>query len=452
MSQILGTSSARTSAVPKEPIVERLPAKVFFASASLSTSVAGAVAMGAADTALGSAIAARASTAAATMGEGLTLNPFTVLIMGLFYTPSLGNSDLPPDQLYQNLINGHIMVGAFTRGTETVAQHDYVPEEELRQIAGQKGSVRTRVRLRVELDAQTGEKITRSYQVGEGSGLDRVRVRFAKRIDDKTWSFEDPSFKGKLIWSTETGQGRFVKDGNTLPVRMNPSATNETTVHEGISGGYTSPPTPIPEPAGVWGLPNPAPEPLPPIAGTPIPDQQRPYIETLPIEDRNFDDFIIVDPIGNVPAIYVFFQKAPVENLEVDYYDNFKGRSRQGEYEVDHIPSKAAVRLYLKSKYPDLRREHLDKMVDRVASVAIPKDVHNKCSETYGGRNNRQLETEGGDSIRQKEFDAHDLEAAVNANWDANAECLKNEYGVSDQRLEEVRAKLHELNRQLELY
>lgn len=302
------------------------------------------------------------------------------------------------------------------------------------------------------MDHQTGEKTTRSYQVGEGSGLDRVRVRFAKRIDDKTWSFEDPSLKGTLIWSTDTGQGRFVKDGSSVPVQMNPSTTNETTVHEGGSGSYTSPPTPIPEPVGVWGLPNPAPEPLPPIPGTPVPDEQRPNIETFPIEDRDFDDFIIVDPIGNVAAIYVYFQKLPIENLEVDYYDNFKGRSRQGEYEVDHIPSKEAVRIYLKEQDPLATKKLIDYMIDRVASVAIPKDVHQKCSETYGGRNNSHIQTENGDVVRRKTLDASDLEAGVNANWDVNAECLKNDYGVSDEKLEEVRAKLHELNRLAGLY
>ncbi|MFU2318793.1 S-type pyocin domain-containing protein [Rahnella sp. PCH160] len=451
MSQILGTSSASTSATPQEPVVERLPAKVFFASASLSASMAGAYVM-ATETALGGAIATRVSTAAASVGEGLTLNPATVLIMGLFYTPSLGNSDLPPDQLYQNMINGQLLVGAYTRASNTVSQQDYVPEDELRQIARQNGSVRTQVRLRVEQDARTGEKTTKSYQVGEGSGLDRVRVRFAKRVDDKTWSFEDPSIKGKLVWSTDTGQGRFVQGDSSTPVQLNPSTKNETTIHEGSSGGYTSPPTPMPEPVGIWGLPNPAPEPLPPILGTPIPDEQRPGIETFPIDDRDFDDFIIVDPIGNVPAIYVYFQKAPVENLEVDYYGNFKGRSRQGEYEVDHIPSREAVRIYLKRKNPLATNQLIDKMVDKVASVAIPKKAHQKCSETYGGRNNRQIETEGGETIRQKELDSNDLEAAVNANWDANAECLKNEYNVIDERLEEVRKELHKLNRQTGLY
>ena len=86
------------------------------------------------------------------------------------------------------------------------------------------------------------------------------------------------------------------------------------------------------------------------------------------------------------------------------------------------------------------------------ASVAIPIAVHQKCSETYGGRNNRKVETESGEMITKKELDARDLEAAVNANWDANAECLKNEYGMSNEKIEEIRAKLHKLNRNVGLY
>ncbi|MCW9195095.1 S-type Pyocin family protein, partial [Klebsiella pneumoniae] len=49
-------------------------------------------------------------------------------------------------------------------------------------------------------------------------------------------------------------------------------------------------------------------------------------------------------------------------------------------------------------------------------------------------------------------LDARDLEAAVNANWDANAECLKNEYGMCNEKIEEIRAKLHKLNRNVGLY
>ncbi|HDC2122884.1 TPA: hypothetical protein O7X39_001414 [Salmonella enterica] len=91
-------------------------------------------------------------------------------------------------------------------------------------------------------------------------------------------------------------------------------------------------------------------------------------------------------------------------------------------------------------------------MTDRVVSVAIPKAVHQKCSETYGGRNNRQVETESGDIITKKELDARDLGAAANSNWDADAECLKREYGKSDEELEKIRTEIHRLNRETGLY
>ncbi|GKN87717.1 type VI secretion system tip protein VgrG [Klebsiella pneumoniae] len=296
------------------------------------------------------------------------------------------------------------------------------------------------VRFRIEEDPESGELVSRSYEVGEKSGLDRVRVRFAKQLDKETWGFEDPSIKGTFVWSRSAGQGRFEW------------GASQTTVHDGSAGGSTTPPTPIPEPRSVWGLPNPAPASLPPVPGTPIPEEQGPNIETLPIEDRDFNDFIIVDPMGGVPAIYVYFQKASVRDLEVDYYGNFEGRSRQGLYEVDHIPSKEAVRIYLKGTYPNLKDDIIEQMTDRVAAVAIPIEVHRQCSETYGGKNNSKFRTQDGGLVTQKVLDASNLEAAVDANWDANAECLRNEYGVSDEKIEEIRAKLHELNRKAGLY
>ncbi|KAB0272604.1 S-type pyocin domain-containing protein, partial [Klebsiella pneumoniae] len=98
--------------------------------------------------------------------------------------------------------------------------------------------------------------------------LDRVRVRFAKQLDKETWGFEDPSIKGTFVWSRSAGQGKFEW------------GSSQTTVHDGGAGGYTTPPTPIPEPRSVWGLPNPAPASLPPVPGTPIPEEQGPNIET----------------------------------------------------------------------------------------------------------------------------------------------------------------------------
>ncbi|WP_175403960.1 S-type pyocin domain-containing protein [Klebsiella pneumoniae] len=60
-------------------------------------------------------------------------------------------------------------------------------------------------------------------------------------------------------------------------------------------------------------MPNPAPESLPPVPGTPIPEEQGPNIETLPIEDRDFNDFIIVDPMGVSRQSMFIFRKLQLE-------------------------------------------------------------------------------------------------------------------------------------------
>ncbi|HBT3801344.1 TPA: S-type Pyocin [Klebsiella pneumoniae] len=451
MTQILGTGEGKTSSVAKEPVVERKPAQVFFESMALAASMSGYYA-GPTATTLGNSLSLGAGTAAG-VGEGVAgarvlaaPNPLTVALLAIFYSPSLNEGEtemlqnIRGDQLYQNLIHGQMMVGAFTRVNSTVIQGDYVPEYELREIARQNGTVRTRVRFRIEEDPESGELVSRSYEVGEKSGLDRVRVRFAKQLDKETWGFEDPSIKGTFVWSRSAGQGKFEW------------GASQTTVHDGSTGGSTTPPTPIPEPRSVWGLPNPAPASLPPVPGTPIPEEQGPNIETLPIEDRDFNDFIIVDPMGVVPAIYVYFKKAPAGFLETGYYNDFDGRSREGMYEVDHLPSKAAVREYLINKYPEAEKDDIKKLLGKVAVVSIPIDVHRDCSETFGGRNNSRIETENGETISKKELDARDLEFAVDSNWNANAKCLKERYGISDEKIEEVRAKLHDLNRRVGLY
>ncbi len=451
MTQILGTGEGKTSSAAKEPVVERKPAQVFFESMALAASMSGYYA-GPTATTLGNSLSLGAGTAAG-VGEGVAgarvlaaPNPLTVALLAIFYSPSLNEGEtemlqnIRGDQLYQNLIHSQMMVGAFTRVNSTVIQGDYVPEYELREIARQNGTVHTRVRFRIEEDPESGELVSRSYEVGEKSGLDRVRVRFAKQLNKETWGFEDPSIKGTFVWSRSAGQGKFEW------------GSSQTTVHDGGAGGSTTPPTPIPEPRSVWGLPNPAPASLPPVPGTPIPEEQGPNIETLPIEDRDFNDFIIVDPMGVVPAIYVYFKKAPAGFLETGYYNDFDGRSREGMYEVDHLPSKAAVREYLINKYPEAEKDDIKKLLGKVAVVSIPIDVHRDCSETFGGRNNSRIETENGETISKKELDARDLEFAVDSNWNANAKCLKERYGISDEKIEEVRAKLHDLNRRVGLY
>lgn len=122
-------------------------------------------------------------------------NPLTILLMGLFYSPKVGDATLDRIVIGRPL-EKRAIVGGFSRSTSTVSSNDYVSEERLREIAKNNGSVTTRVRFRVIEDESNGNPKIVGYEVDENSGLDRVRVRFAERHDDGSVTFSDPDFKG----------------------------------------------------------------------------------------------------------------------------------------------------------------------------------------------------------------------------------------------------------------
>ncbi len=444
MTQILGTGEGKTSPAAKEPVVERKPAQVFFESLALASSMSGYYTGPAATTLGGVTTAGLGEGAAGGAGVLSAPTPLTVALLAIFYSKGLNEGEtemlqsIRGDQLYHNLSHGQMLIGAYTRQNVTVTRQDYISEYDLRKIAQQNGTARTRVRFRIEEDPATGEMISRSYEVGERSGLDRVRVRFAEQVNNDQWQFEDTLSGVTLLWSRSAGQGRFEWEGS------------QTTVHDGNTGGYTTPPTPVPEPRNVWGLPNPAPEPLPPVPGTPIPEAQKPNIETLPIEDRDFNDFIIVDPMGVVPAIYVYFNKPPAVEFEIDYYGNLEQKSRTdangNKVNFDYIPSQAAAKVYLKMIDPLMGKTEIGKRMKRVAAIAIRDKAHQQSSETYGGRNNTKVYSLDGQLIKRSERDGLDLRAAADSNWDKLSKELVNEYGLSESEIEPMRAKIHQLN------
>lgn len=389
-------------------------------------------------------------------------NPMTVLLMGLFYSPSVGDATLDRIVIGRPF-EKRTIVGGFSRSASTVSTYDYTSEAFLREIAAAKSTVTTRVRFRVIEDEKSGNPKIVGYAVDELSGLDRVRVRFAERHEDGSVTFSDPDFKGQFIWHTQNNTAEY-NDYTAQDVAKNPDLAFQavkfsldngqrgSVIHDGGGVGDYLPPTPLPEPQKIWSLPNPILEPSKGWIETfPMPEQSTGWIESLPIHETDFNDYIIVDPLGEVPAIYVFFQKEPVDDLEVDYYENFKGRSREGLYEIDHLPSQAAIKIHLLEKYPDISKEKLNNMVGQVASIAIPKDVHRKCSETYGGKNHSWVDMEDGSSLRRKELDAKNLREAVERNWAANRECLENE-GYDSKLLDEKLEKIHELNEAKGLY
>lgn len=113
----------------------------------------------------------------------------------------------------------------------------------------------------------------------------------------------------------------------------------------------------------------------------------------------------------------------------------------KGKYEADHMPSAAAVREYLRQTDPYASKGQLDEMVQDVAAIVIPKEVHQKISETYGGRN----------TPAQIELDSRNLRAAVDRNLDTIKPALK-EYGATESQIEAARTKIHKLNSEMGLY
>ncbi|EFI5594749.1 TPA: S-type pyocin domain-containing protein, partial [Escherichia coli] len=270
-----------------------------------------------------------------------------------------------------------------------------------RMRAEQAREVPTRVRFTWETNSR-GNPVPHGWHTPPGQ--DRVRVRRMEWDDRrKAYTFtteEDPRIT--LIWTPDN-------PGIDVP--------NHT--------GNQYPPV----------LPN-------PVMVDPLPDDTGLHATTSPApEERDFADYILILPFPDIPPIYIYLSKPPVEFLEVELYSDFKRRSRQGKYEADHMPSAAAVRAYFKRLHPDLDDEDLDAYAQDVAAIVIPKEVHQKMSETYGGRN----------TPAQIDLDSRNLRAAADRNLDAIKPALK-EHGATEGQIEAARTKLHELNSKMGLY
>lgn len=191
---------------------------------------------------------------------------------------------------------------------------------------------------------------------------------------------------------------------------------------------------------------NSTPVPVTPVhTGTEVKQADSIVTTTFPAADiPPLQDFIYWQPDASgtgVEPIYVMLAKPPVEFLEVDLYSNFRGRSRQRKYEADHMPSAAAVRKYLETNAPEMLSDDIDKAVLDVAAIVVPKEIHQKLSQTYGGRN----------QPAQISLDSRNLRAALDRNLDAIKPELKK-HGATDAQLEAARSKMHKLNIEMGLY
>ncbi|GHY90054.1 T6SS effector antibacterial DNase [Vibrio cholerae] len=173
----------------------------------------------------------------------------------------------------------------------------------------------------------------------------------------------------------------------------------------------------------------------------PIEEHQQ-EIGTVLYPEQDLAEYIVTFPAdAGLSPLYLVFNKpstviSKVKPLEVGAYGDLAPRSKKDGMDIDHIPSQAALRRVLESALGQtLTKEQERELINTAAAIAIPQEVHRKCSETYGGRNQSD----------KQQVDAGDLEAAVNSNFDAIKGCLKNE-GYTEQELENARSQLHDIN------
>ncbi|WFV83236.1 S-type pyocin domain-containing protein [Citrobacter braakii] len=298
-----------------------------------------------------------------------------------------------------------VVMGAIIQSNLKGEQSDLLTPQKLLEVAHSKGTVPTRVRYNWITDDDSGKLKAVGYHTSSDSGRDQVRVRMLEKQSDGSYEFwgDERSDKPLITWTPANTPG---SQDSWNTGNNNPQAGTVT------------------------------------IPGLEHPNIQSVTITTTPLpEEKDFRDYILVFP-GNIhPPIYIYLSKPPVEFLEVKLYSDFDGRSRQGELEVDHIPSAAAVKAHYKRLHPELSPKELKKLSKRVAAIGIPKGIHRNDSETYGGRNTPE------------KIIAHsyDLRAATDQNFDAEKPALK-EYGATDELLEEARAELHQINESVGLY
>ncbi len=297
-----------------------------------------------------------------------------------------------------------LLMGALIQDLLKGEKADLLTPEKLLEVAKKQGTVPSRVRYQWVEDEETGRLKAVGYHTSMESGRDQVRVRLLKHdFPNNRYEFWEEGATGPtILWTPDN-------PGIELPTD---TAHGEQPVIPSAVPGFE-----IPEMDDIS------------ILATPMP------------EEKDFRDYILVFPENAFPPIYVYLSKPAVNLLDVDLYSNFVGRSRQGKYHADHMPSAAAVKAYLRRLYPKLNKKVLDKMAEDVAAIIIPAEIHQKISETYGYRN----------KLQDIERDSHDLRGAVDRNFDAIKPTLK-EYGVTEDQLESAREKMHKLNEEQGLY
>ncbi|WP_236643547.1 MULTISPECIES: S-type pyocin domain-containing protein [Pseudomonas] len=161
-------------------------------------------------------------------------------------------------------------------------------------------------------------------------------------------------------------------------------------------------------------------------------------LQGAPLDEFKVEDCIITFPADSgIRSLYLVFAKPMVNPLEVGPANDLSSRSAKDGLDIDHIPSQAALRVFLKANNPRITEGQLNAALRKAPSIAIPRKVHQKYSETYGGRNTKL----------QQSKDAADLREAVDTNLDTLKPFLLEE-GLTDEQIEKARTDLHNLHQE----
>ncbi|WP_455884173.1 S-type pyocin domain-containing protein [Pseudomonas spelaei] len=269
----------------------------------------------------------------------------------------------------------------------------YTPE----QLAGMR-SASTRVRFQFRQD-ESGELRVYGIHTKADSGADRVPVAQAR-------------------WNTDKSAMVAVLDGISITWTPN-------------KGPVVSAPSPYPGTS----------ERLDNLFVHPVAVGQDSAISHYPgreAEDVTWQDAIISFPADSgLPPLYLVFAKPAVSPLEVGVYGDLSARSRGDGLDIDHIPSRKVLEASLKATFPGITEQEVQIYLRQASAIAIPARVHQKFSETYGGRNTKAKQA----------HDVFNLRAATDRNFNAIKPGLLEE-GYSELKIEAAREQLHKLNQE----
>lgn len=270
----------------------------------------------------------------------------------------------------------------------------------------------------------------------------RMRRGYAPYAPKATWAAERREFE--LRYDNEVNDGTAIYDLDRLRITGPNSSHGVSRAIPSLSAWPASGPnqtwTPLIPPGNrdIGSTELPAASHMPSVYPGETTEPVKPEIATHPAVDPQ-DTIHDIPGYGNqddLPSPGLVFAGPPVDPLEVGPYNDLSGRSRLDGLDIDHIVSRLALKKHILDTIPDNAEfRFLFDVLQRAPSIAIPARVHQRYSETYGGRNTRAKQA----------LDASDLRAAVNSNLDAIKPGLLEE-GFLETEIEVAREKLHRLN------